>query len=145
MWPGPFVLTHTVSCLVNWICDGSLLRKDFLDNKFIAFWLVAPSGEVCIYCKKCIFPLLTSGFFFFRVGEYDHLPEQAFYMVGPIEEAVAKADKLAEEHSWGGLFGKLSTGCPPCCASPTPNPKISVCSVGHMRALFEDVFCLKSI
>lgn len=37
--------------------------------------------------------------FFFRVGEYDHLPEQAFYMVGPIEEAVAKADKLAEEHS----------------------------------------------
>lgn len=32
-------------------------------------------------------------------GEYDHLPEQAFYMVGPIEEAVAKADKLAEEHS----------------------------------------------
>jgi F-type H+-transporting ATPase subunit beta len=24
-------------------------------------------------------------------GEYDHLPEQAFYMVGPIEEAVEKA------------------------------------------------------
>lgn len=32
-------------------------------------------------------------------GEYDHLPEQAFYMVGPIEEAVTKAEKLAEEHS----------------------------------------------
>lgn len=32
-------------------------------------------------------------------GEYDHLPEQAFYMVGPIEEAVAKAEKLAEEHA----------------------------------------------
>jgi F-type H+-transporting ATPase subunit beta len=29
-------------------------------------------------------------------GEYDHLPEQAFYMVGTIEEAVAKAEKLAE-------------------------------------------------
>ncbi|HFB2048857.1 MAG: F0F1 ATP synthase subunit beta [Hyphomicrobiaceae bacterium] len=29
-------------------------------------------------------------------GEYDHLPEQAFYMVGTIEEAVAKADKLSE-------------------------------------------------
>ena len=28
-------------------------------------------------------------------GEYDHLPEQAFYMVGPIEEAVAKAEKMA--------------------------------------------------
>jgi F-type H+/Na+-transporting ATPase subunit beta len=30
-------------------------------------------------------------------GEYDHLPEAAFYMVGGIEEAVAKAQKLAED------------------------------------------------
>ena len=29
-------------------------------------------------------------------GDYDHLPEPAFYMVGTIEEAVAKAEKLAE-------------------------------------------------
>jgi len=29
-------------------------------------------------------------------GDYDHLPEQAFYMVGTIEEAVGKAEKLAE-------------------------------------------------
>ena len=29
-------------------------------------------------------------------GEYDHLPESAFYMVGGIEEAVEKAKKLAE-------------------------------------------------
>ncbi|MFC5576808.1 F0F1 ATP synthase subunit beta [Lysobacter niabensis] len=28
-------------------------------------------------------------------GEYDHLPEQAFYMVGSIEEAVDKAKKIA--------------------------------------------------
>ena len=27
-------------------------------------------------------------------GEYDHLPEQSFYMVGDIEEAVQKAEKL---------------------------------------------------
>ena len=27
-------------------------------------------------------------------GKYDDLPEQAFYMVGPIEEVVAKAEKL---------------------------------------------------
>jgi F-type H+-transporting ATPase subunit beta len=27
-------------------------------------------------------------------GEYDHLPEQAFYMVGGIEEAVEKANKM---------------------------------------------------
>jgi len=30
-------------------------------------------------------------------GEYDHLPEAAFYMVGGIEEVVEKADKLAKE------------------------------------------------
>jgi len=30
-------------------------------------------------------------------GEYDHLPEAAFYMVGDIEDAVAKAQKLADE------------------------------------------------
>ncbi len=30
-------------------------------------------------------------------GEYDHLPEAAFYMVGTIEEAVKKAEKMAEE------------------------------------------------
>jgi F-type H+-transporting ATPase subunit beta len=28
-------------------------------------------------------------------GEYDHLPEAAFYMVGTIEDAVKKAQKLA--------------------------------------------------
>ena len=30
-------------------------------------------------------------------GEYDHLPEPAFYNVGTIEDAVAKAEKLAQE------------------------------------------------
>jgi F-type H+-transporting ATPase subunit beta len=30
-------------------------------------------------------------------GQYDHLPEAAFYMVGGIEEAVAKAEKMAAE------------------------------------------------
>ncbi|HTK78988.1 MAG TPA: F0F1 ATP synthase subunit beta [Rhizomicrobium sp.] len=30
-------------------------------------------------------------------GEYDHLPESAFYMVGTIEDAVAKAQKMAAE------------------------------------------------
>jgi F-type H+-transporting ATPase subunit beta len=28
-------------------------------------------------------------------GKHDDLPEQAFYMVGSIEEAVAKAERLA--------------------------------------------------
>ena len=30
-------------------------------------------------------------------GEYDHLPESAFYMVGTIDEAIAKAKKMAAE------------------------------------------------
>jgi F-type H+-transporting ATPase subunit beta len=30
-------------------------------------------------------------------GEYDHLPESAFYMVGGIDEAVAKAEKMAKD------------------------------------------------
>jgi F-type H+-transporting ATPase subunit beta len=32
-------------------------------------------------------------------GEYDHIPEVAFYMVGPIEEVVQKAEKLAAERA----------------------------------------------
>jgi F-type H+-transporting ATPase subunit beta len=32
-------------------------------------------------------------------GDYDHLPEAAFYMVGTIEEAVEKAKKMAAEAS----------------------------------------------
>ena len=30
-------------------------------------------------------------------GEYDHLPENAFYMVGGIEEAIEKGKKMAAE------------------------------------------------
>jgi F-type H+-transporting ATPase subunit beta len=30
-------------------------------------------------------------------GEYDHLPEQAFYMVGGIEDAIKKAQRMAAE------------------------------------------------
>ena len=30
-------------------------------------------------------------------GDYDHLPEQAFYMVGTIEQAIEKGKKMAAE------------------------------------------------
>ena len=30
-------------------------------------------------------------------GEYDHLPEAAFYMVGSIEEVIDKAEKLEKD------------------------------------------------
>jgi F-type H+-transporting ATPase subunit beta len=35
------------------------------------------------------------GFKAIIAGEYDHLPEQAFYMIGAVEEAVEKAKTLA--------------------------------------------------
>jgi len=37
------------------------------------------------------------GFKAIVAGDYDHLPEAAFYMVGTIEDAVAKAERLAAE------------------------------------------------
>ncbi len=39
----------------------------------------------------------VSGFKAIVAGEYDHLPEAAFYLVGNIEQAVAKAEKLAQD------------------------------------------------
>ena len=44
--------------------------------------------------KYCSLKDTISGFKGILSGEYDHLPEQAFYMVGPIEEVVEKAKKL---------------------------------------------------
>jgi F-type H+-transporting ATPase subunit beta len=49
------------------------------------------TGSPGVYCKR---DETIKGFKGILDGEYDHLPEQAFYMVGPIEEAVAKAKKM---------------------------------------------------
>jgi F-type H+/Na+-transporting ATPase subunit beta len=38
-----------------------------------------------------------AGFKGLVAGDYDHLPEAAFYMVGTMDEAIAKAEKLAAE------------------------------------------------
>jgi F-type H+-transporting ATPase subunit beta len=38
-----------------------------------------------------------AGFKGLVAGEYDHLPEAAFYMVGSMDEAIEKAQKLAAE------------------------------------------------
>merc|ERR1712037_739829 len=39
----------------------------------------------------------VSGFKGLLEGQYDNLPEMAFYMVGDINEAIAKADELAKQ------------------------------------------------
>ncbi|PKU13463.1 ATP synthase beta subunit C-terminal domain-containing protein, partial [Neisseria meningitidis] len=44
--------------------------------------------------KYVALPDTIAGFKAILNGEYDHLPEQAFYMVGSIEEAVEKAKTL---------------------------------------------------
>ena len=44
--------------------------------------------------KYCTLKETVAGFKAIVEGEYDHLPEQAFYMVGPIEEAVEKAKTI---------------------------------------------------
>ena len=41
---------------------------------------------------------LTKGFDAICKGEYDHLPEAAFYMVGGIEEVVEKAEKMSKDN-----------------------------------------------
>lgn len=38
-----------------------------------------------------------AGFKGLLAGKYDDLPEQAFYMVGPMEEVVEKAAAMAKE------------------------------------------------
>ena len=53
-------------------------------------------AEVFTGAPGKIVPLADTirGFKGILAGEYDHLPEQAFYMVGGIEEAIAKAQKV---------------------------------------------------
>ena len=45
---------------------------------------------------KAIISNLSDGICF-SLGELDHLPEGAFYMVGGIEDVSARAEKLASE------------------------------------------------
>ncbi|XP_059950559.1 ATP synthase subunit beta, mitochondrial-like [Mesoplodon densirostris] len=66
----------------------------FLSQPFQVAEVFASHMGKLVPLKKAI-----KGFQQILAGEYDHLPEQDFYMVEPIEGAVAKADKLAEEHS----------------------------------------------
>ncbi|MDQ6963243.1 MAG: F0F1 ATP synthase subunit beta [Mariprofundaceae bacterium] len=49
------------------------------------------TGSPGVYAKKSE---TIKGFKGILAGEYDHLPEQAFYMVGSIDGAIAKAEKM---------------------------------------------------
>ncbi len=59
----------------------------FLSQPFVAEVFTGSPGKY-VALKDTI-----RGFKGIMEGEYDHLPEQAFYMVGSIDEAVEKAKK----------------------------------------------------
>jgi F0F1-type ATP synthase beta subunit len=69
--------------------------------KFKNVLLISKVAEVFTGTQGKLVPLKETikGFKAILNGEYDHIPEVAFYMVGPIEEVVQKAEKLAAERN----------------------------------------------
>jgi F-type H+-transporting ATPase subunit beta len=61
----------------------------FLSQPFFVAEVFTGSSGKYVSLKDTI-----AGFKAIVNGEYDPLPEQAFYMVGSIDEAVAKAEKM---------------------------------------------------
>jgi len=61
----------------------------FLSQPFHVAEVFTGSPGIYVSLKDTI-----AGFKGILAGDYDHLPEQAFYMVGSIEQAVEKAEKL---------------------------------------------------
>ena len=66
--------------------------KDFYLNQFFVAEVFTGSPGKLVDLESTI-----KGFDAICKGEYDHLPEAAFYMVGTIEEAIEKAEKMAKE------------------------------------------------
>ena len=62
----------------------------FLSQPFHVAEVFTGSPGIYVSLKDTI-----TGFKAILAGEYDHLPEQAFYMVGSIEQAVEKAEKMS--------------------------------------------------
>jgi F-type H+-transporting ATPase subunit beta len=60
----------------------------FLSQPFFVAEVFTGSPGKYVSLKETI-----SGFKAILAGEYDHLPEQAFYMCGNVEEAAARAEK----------------------------------------------------
>ena len=64
----------------------------FMSQPFVVAEVFTGSPGVLVKLEDTI-----KGFKGLCDGAYDHLPESAFYMVGTIEEAVEKAQRLAAE------------------------------------------------
>ena len=76
-------------------------RNSRLVGILIIFEFIFQVAEVFTGTQGKLVPLKETikGFKQILRGELDHLPEIAFYMVGPIEEVVQKADKLTAERA----------------------------------------------
>lgn len=68
---------------------GDIVDNNFTTKKYKYY--LFKMFESCLSFNKVLFSLL---------GELDHVPEVAFYMVGNIEEVLQKADRLADEKKW---------------------------------------------
>ena len=66
--------------------------KDFYHNPFFVAEVFTGSPGKLVDLESTI-----KGFDAICKGEYDHLPEAAFYMVGTIEEAIEKAEKMKKD------------------------------------------------
>ena len=59
------------------------------------------------YAGKLVdLPTTISSFKRIAAGEFDHLPEQAFYMVGPLKEVEEKAQVIFKENAARALADK---------------------------------------
>ena len=66
--------------------------KRFLSQPFHVAEVFTGTPGVFVRLEETI-----AGFKGIVEGQYDHLPEMAFYMVGTIDEAIQKAQKLSQE------------------------------------------------
>ena len=74
------------------VVSRALKIERFLSQPFHVAEIFTGSPGVLVDLVETI-----KGFKGLCAGDYDHLPESAFYMVGTIDEAIAKAEKLAAE------------------------------------------------
>ena len=84
-----------MSAIINWRVGTMECYPTYeqnIDVVFTVHWDFTGSPGKLVDLQSTI-----KGFDAICKGQYDHLPESAFYMVGTIEEAVAKAEKMAKE------------------------------------------------
>jgi F-type H+-transporting ATPase subunit beta len=78
--------------------DKKVVERARRVQKFLSQPFFVASQFTCLDGKYVSLADTIAGFKEILSGSLDHLPEQAFYLVGSIEEAKAKAEKLRAEN-----------------------------------------------